>query len=412
MLRAEHFLMVALIYWLLLDPLQSAYPLDGVTYDSVVMAMVAIGTMAIGIWLGTAGKGWRPPKLVRRTAEFSFSDSSLFLAVWITFLLGMFHFALSSGFDLSVMIDGLGMNRFAAPWSRGSIGDWRAFTEHMIYFGYVLPSLTVVLANRKGWLQPRVFISATLSLTMVLFLAQGGGRRIVGVVVGAAVLNWVLLQQRLKLKLVIGFVVAVVMLLVGMEEMLQDRSVGFSAALGRKADEPAFTRLHVDDNFLRLSQTTLLFPDIQPYVGVQPMTYALVRPIPRVFWPDKPSDPGYNFSNMVRETGVSLSHSIVGELYTMSGLFTVFLGGLFLGRLAGMWNKVLDLPGGPGKTLVWGLGIMVLFAAVRSMQDLVLMSYGLFGWLIVAGMLHRRKTRRRARVEAHMALPSQRVESP
>ena len=286
MLRAEHILMVALIYWLLLDPLQSAYPLDRVTYESVVMAMMAIGTMAIGIWLGAAGKGWRPPKLILRTAQLSFSDSSLFLAIWIAFLLGMFHFALSCGFDPSVMIDGLGTNRFAAPWSRGSIGDWRAFIEHMKYFGYVLPSLTVVLANRKGWLQPRVIISATLSLIMVLFLAQGGGRRVVGVMLGAAVLNWVLLQGRLKLKLVIGFVVAVVMVLIVMHEMLEYRAVGFSAALSGKASEPAFAYLHVDDNFLRLSQTTLLFPDVHPYVGLQPMIYALVRPVPRVFWPE------------------------------------------------------------------------------------------------------------------------------
>ena len=128
--------------------------------------------------------------------------------------------------------------------------------------------------------------------------------------------------------------------------------------------------------------------------------------------PSKPIDAGYDLSKMVGVKGASLTHSIVGELYTMSGLFAVFLGGLFLGRLAGMWNKVLDLPGGTAKAVVWGLGIMVLFAGVRSMQDLVIMSYGLFGWLIVAEILRRREMRHRVRVEAHMALPSKRIESP
>jgi hypothetical protein len=373
--------------------------------------MTAIGMMAIGIWLGAAGKGWRPPKLILRTAQLSFSDSSLFVAVWIAFLLGMFHFALSCGFDPSVMIEGLGANRFGAPWSRSAIGDWHAFIEHMTYFGYVLPSLIVVLANRKGWVQPRVIIGATLSLIMMLFLAQGGGRRVIGVMLGAAALNWALLQGRLKLKLVVGFVAAVAMVLIAMHEMLEYRGVGINSVLSGKASETEFAYLHVDDNFLRLSQTILLFPDVHPYVDLQPMIYALVRPVPRVFWPSKPIDAGYDLSKMVGIKGASLTHSIVGELYTMSGLFAVLLGGLFLGRLAGMWNKVLDLPGGTAKAVVWGLGMMVLFAGVRSMQDLVIMSYGLFGWLIVAEILRRHQMRHRSR-EANMALPSQRIVSP
>src|SRR5689334_19547692 len=40
-LRAENFLMLGLIYWLLLDMLSSAYSLDLVTYDSVITALIA-----------------------------------------------------------------------------------------------------------------------------------------------------------------------------------------------------------------------------------------------------------------------------------------------------------------------------------------------------------------------------------
>jgi hypothetical protein len=398
MFRADNILMGALVYWVLLDPLQSAYPLDRVTYESVVMAMTAIATMAIGISLGAAGRGWRPPKMLLRATQPSFNDSSLFLTIWILFLLGMFYFAFSCGFDPSVMIDGLSKNRFAAPWSRGSIGDWGSFIEHMQYFGYVLPSLTVVLANRKGWIQPRVIISAALSLIMVMFLGQGGGRRVVGVILGAAVLNWVLLQRRLSLKLVIGLAVGAVTVLMLMHEMLEYRSSGFGAALSGKAPDQEFSYLHVDDNFLRLSQITMFFPDVQPYVGLQPITFALIKPVPRVFWPNKPIDVGYDLSKMAGVKGASLSQSIVGELYSVSGLLSVFLGGLFLGRLAGMWNKVLVLPGGTAKAVVWGLGIMILFAGIRSMQDLVIMSYGLFGWLIAAETLRRREMKHRVRV--------------
>src|SRR5262249_44353767 len=158
-----------------------------------------------------------------------------------------------------------------------------------------------------------------------------------------------------------------------------------------------FSHLHVDDNFLRLSQTTALFPDVSPYVGLQPIVYLLTRPIPRVFWPDKPIDPGYNLTALVFIPGstLTLSHSIVGELYVMSGLWVVFLGGLLLGRVAGMWNKLLGSPGAREKIVIWGLGIMILFASIRSMQDLLIMSYGLLGWLIVARIVQRRETKSR-----------------
>jgi hypothetical protein len=411
-LRSEHMLMIALVYWLLLDMLQSAYPLELVTYDSVVMAIIAIGTMAIGIWIGTLGKGWHPPKLIIRAAQLSLNDSMLFLAVWITFFLGMFHIAWSSGFDPSVMIDGLFGVRFAAPWDRGALGDWNAFSEHMIYFGYVLPSLTVLLAHQRGWVQPRVVISATLSLIMVLFLMQFGGRRIIGVVIGAALVVWLLLQKQLRPKVVIGALLGLAILLTVMQEMVLFRKVGFEGWLRGESPE-MISHLHVDDNFLRLSQTTALFPNIAPYAGIEPLVYVLARPIPRVFWAEKPVDPGYDISTLINlqgSIGTALTHSIVGELYTMYGLGAVFLGGLFFGRLACMWNKVLDVSGG-NKILVYGLGTMIIFVSIRSMQDLVIMSYALFGWIVVARMLHSRKTNRSVPVQSYTALPPHRLDS-
>jgi len=413
-LRSEHILMIALVYWVLLDMLESAYPLYSVTYDSVVEAMIAIGTMAIGIWIGTLGKGWQPPQLILRTARLSIDDSRLFLAIWITFFLGMFHYALSSGFEPSVMIDGLFSVRFGAPWDRGAFGDWRAFSEHMIYFGYVLPSLTVLLADQRGWVRPRVVISATLSLIMVAFLMQSGGRRIIGVVIGAALVNWLLLQKQLRPKLVIvGFLILGVLLTV-MQEIVQYRRVGIAGWLRGESPSESISYLHVDDNFLRLSQTTALFPDITPYVGLQSLAYVLVRPIPRVFWPDKPVDAGYDLPaliNLQGSKGTSLTHSIVGELYAMYGLVAVFLGGLFFGRLARMWNKILDVSGGNVKTLMYGLGIMILFVSMRSMQEFVIMSYGLFGWIVVARMIRSRKTNRSVPVQSYTALPPRRPDS-
>jgi hypothetical protein len=179
-----------------------------------------------------------------------------------------------------------------------------------------------------------------------------------------------------------------------MEAMLQYRSVGYTAFFRNDNASIDFSEIRVDGNFYRLSQTIALVPQTYPYVGFAPVTYALIRPIPRVLWRDKPIDPGYSLAGMLGRTDLSLTHSIVGELYMMDGLFAVFIGGLLLGQIAGLWSKLLDAPGGIGKPLTYGIGAMVLFAGLRSTQDLIIMSYGLLGWVVIAKLVGRVRGRR------------------
>jgi hypothetical protein len=382
-LGVENALMIGLIYWLLLDLLQGLYPLTNVSNDDAILALTGIGVMATGIWVGMVGTGWSPPQLVLRAAKQQFSSAMLFRAVWMSFFLGMFYFAYSSDFDPSIMIAALGWCRFCAPWSTGSFGGWNAFLVHLQYFGYLLPSLTVLLAHREGWLRPRPIVSTILSIIMVGFFAQAGSRRIIGVIVGGALMTWLLSQVRLRPKFLAGGFIGVIFLLVAMELMAQYREFGFA---NQVSNSNSVLSVRVDDNFLRLSQTVHLFPDVVAYVELQPLIHALSLPIPRVLWPGKPSDPGYDLTELTGEMGASLTSSIIGELYAMHGLIVVFIGGLIFGRIANMWNKLLALPG-VSKFMIYGFGVMVLVAGLRAMQDLVLMSYGLLAWLVIVKLL-------------------------
>ena len=386
LLRVENLLMIGLIYWLLLDLLQASYPLTDVSYDDAILALTAIGAMATGIWVGMVGSGWSPPQMVLRAAKQQFSSAGLFRAVWMTFFLGMFYFAYSSDFDPSIMIAALGWCRFCAPWSTGSFGGWNAFFAHLQYFGYVLPSLTVLLAHRQGWMRPKAMVGTILSIILVVFLAQGGSRRIIGVIVGGALITWLLLQARLRPKFLVGGLIGAIFLLVFMDLMAQYRNFGFDYQASDLSSDDSNSLVRVDDNFLRLSQVVHFIPDVQNYVDLQPLYHALSLPIPRVLWPDKPSGPGYSLNDLLGNTGASLTNSIIGELYAMHGLIVVFIGGLIYGRIANMWNKVLAVPG-ESKSIFYGFGVMVLFVGLRSMQDLVLMSYGLLAWLIITKLL-------------------------
>jgi len=389
-LRAEYGLMLGLVYWLLMDLLQGAYPLYELSDDAIKLAFIAIAVMATGIWLGVAGKGWRPPRLIMRTARLELGEKAIFTAIVIAFVLGMMHFVVSSNFDPLVMWNGLKGSRWSTPWARGALGGWGSFMEHMRYFGYILPSLTVALAQRMGWLRIVVILSIVLSVIMLAFLAQGGARRVIGVTVGSALVCWIVLQGQLSLKQKIVSAVVLVLLLSFMQFMLKQRVSGFASELPVKV-ETRFKHLHVDDNFLRLGQVIQIFPRSVDYAGIEPIIYVLVRPIPRALWPGKPVSPGYNLTMLVGMSGISLSSSIVGELYAIYGLIAVLVGGVILGRLAATLNRIYTDSHGNGRALVFSIGLMILFVSLRSMQDLVIMSYGLLAWIVIASFVQRRQ---------------------
>ena len=88
----------------------------------------------------------------------------------------MLNFAVPCDFNVFEMVHYLGQERWSAPWGRGQLGGWDAFLDHLQYFGYLLPILTVVIARRAGLRNPRTLICIGMSIVMTLFLAQSGSR--------------------------------------------------------------------------------------------------------------------------------------------------------------------------------------------------------------------------------------------
>ena len=289
----------------------------------------------------------------------------------------MFNFAFATGFNVSVMFSYLGEQRWAAPWGRAQLGGWDAFLDQMQYFGYVLPSLTALLIARRGF-KPQAWVSIALSGVMLAFLAQGGGRRIIGVTVGAAIIVWIQSQQTINIRRLVMAGAAAIGLLAGMQFMLNIRTIGYEEYAYTGASD--YDYLHVDDNFLRLSQVIQIVPAEHDHVGFQQLIFTAVRPVPRVFWPGKPVDPGFDLPSIVGMKGVSLSTSIIGEWYLSFGWIAVVFGGWLHGRLARTANVLRETPQFQTNPIVYGLAVMVLVSGMRSMLELVLMSYALVAW--------------------------------
>ncbi len=208
----------------------------------------------------------------------------------------------SVGFDLAAHV--LVPGREPVGPCRGDARSWeggaRSSTRRS-YFGYVLPSLTALLIARRGLTRLQTWFSIGASTIMLLFLAQGGGRRIIMVAVGAALIVWVQAQPGMKIR-----------------KVLDSRGRHDRARVGRcsscSTSGPWATK-----NFSTEAATTTTCtwtttscgwrrssrscPAQHDFVYWRQISFTLVRPIPRVFWPGKPIDPGFDLPSAGRHEG-------------------------------------------------------------------------------------------------------------
>lgn len=382
-LLGEHLLVLGPIYWLLLDLLQGVYPMTGVGPEEASYGFIAIGVFAAAVWLAALHRPWDVPEGITKAVSLNFSAQTYFAIAIISFLIAMLKFAIPCNFNVFEMVSYLGHTRWDVPWGRGQLGGWDAFLDHFEYFGYLLPILTVIVARRSSWFQVQTVLCGILSIIMLAFIAQSGSRRTVGVVCGMALILWVLSEERLRVKQVIIAPLLVVGLLLFMQLILEYRMVGVDELSERSRQGEVFesNHLHVDDNFYRLCQIIHFIPEEHPYVYEKYFIWVLIRPIPRVFWPGKPVDPGFDLPTALGIEGLSVSSSVIGELYMSLGLLGVAFGGWLYGRLAGMASRLLVMGRSFGSIVVYSIMMMALFNGLRSGLELILTSYIALAWI-------------------------------
>jgi hypothetical protein len=381
---AKYIILLGVIYFLLLDAFQPDIVMV-VPRDAVVYSFICIALFAVAVHAGASFRAGMP-KGIKILASRELPLGFLNLQVVLFFVLGTFYYVYSAGFSLAAIANGLFADRWGAPWARTALGDSRAFLEHLTYFGFLLPTLTVLIAYKVRTLRhASVLLGAVLSLGFLVFVFQGGGRRLVGEIIGCAVLTALIKERhRIGFRGVAITLAAVVVLLVGMEVMLFSRVQGLDRTdLG----EFSMTTVHVDDNLLRLAQTVDLVPRQYDYVGVRWLMFVLVRPVPRAWWTGKPTDSGFDLAASLGITTVALTRSVVGESYSAFGWAGVLAVGLFLGFLSGKWSSLLSLDLSAFGAALYSFGVFPLFLAVRSLDELVLQTYPLLFWLLAIRIL-------------------------
>jgi hypothetical protein len=150
--------------------------------------------------------------------------------------------------------------------------------------------------------------------------------------------------------------------------MLQFRTVGLDELSSTDTSESFF----IDLDIVSIARLTDKFPDVYDYLGLEIPFNALVRPIPRILWPGKPTGLSVPIETALgAEEGGTVSCTYVGEAYMAGGFLAVLTISLLFGAAAEMWNRVGLTSNQQFNQIVYVSGFLCAAMAARSMLGMV-----------------------------------------
>ena len=150
--------------------------------------------------------------------------------------------------------------------------------------------------------------------------------------------------------------------------MLQFRTVG----LGELSSTEEAISLYIDLDIVNISRLTSKFPDVYDYLGLEIPMNALIRPVPRVLWPGKPTGLSVPIETALGYfgEGLTVSCTYVGEAYMAGGLLAVLIISLLFGAAAEAWNRVGLSSNQQFDQIVYVSGFLCAAIAMRSMLSM------------------------------------------
>ena len=386
--RPEHLLLLGLVYWLLLDALQSLAQLWDVTHATVQATFLYTGLFAACLWLGSALTTLLAPPVRCERQGPDVGPAFLYAAGLLCFVLGFAQALVTCRFSPECLVEALAAPRFEVPWFSGpGIKGLNQILLYMKYFGFLLPPLLAALYLAEGRLTLRSLVLTLLTAAFLLLLLRDGGRKEVGVAVGAGLLAWMLLQPRLRGRHFGYLLGAVAGLLLLMQVMVTWRDVGVTRAFGGAQPAPkAYGGLVVDFGLDWMTHAIQTVPERAPHVGWNGIAYALSYPIPRSVWPTKPPQHGIDLPRHLGRQygpGFSWNCTAVCDLYLIGGWFAVAMGGVMYGVLANLASRLLFRPQSVRSRLLYAVIAMTLFLTLRALWEFTAQGTTVVGLLLL-----------------------------
>lgn len=284
--------------------------------------------------------------------------------------LGLVLFGVVAGFRLFAYL-----NPFAArellQGSQGSIFEGDGVANYFLFaLNFLIPGICLQFSSWVCTRRHLPQILLWLLAAMGIFTSLGFRFRIVILAVPLLLLWYLVRQKRPNLA-------AVALLMVGL--IFMAGFVGLTRGYGRGLDLNSLENRTNEDIFdegfgeakvfLTTSGMIAATPEINPYVGVQPLLSVLQFPIPRAWYPDKDTF-GYlkrSIENLFGDPNLGSGAALLcyGEWFLMAGWPSLILMSLLFGWiLRCLWNWVLIRRYEPLALALYALSVSFLYLVV------------------------------------------------
>jgi hypothetical protein len=371
LIRADLLALMALYFLTLFE-----FHFPQVNFDALTTVHLARKAVIACIW-GFAGLaiGRHIPNLREHPLTEIFTRpvprAWLLLLFWACLCMGFLHMIIAVDFNFAKMLYYFMTPRFTQPWTRGRLGDWKALLHELEMLLYLIPPLAgIIFARRQNFNFTQLLLTAGGFLFVLFYGFTTGTRNIFATYIVTFLIGYSfarLKPKRYEIAILSG--AAALILLGATVFMLQFRQVGFKNYVqGRYiVTGPREKSLFIDYNLFSICQLMAVFPRQHDYLGMEVPYLALIRPIPRALWKEKPEGLSITLEEAVGVEGMTVAASFIGEAFMSGGLLAVFATALFFGYVTGWWSHLASPRNSELGILIYASGF---FAAVISMRSM------------------------------------------
>ncbi len=302
-------------------------------------------------------------------------------------------------------------NRFARAWGRGRYGNLATLVNELQMLGYVMPPLAgVIFARRKSYATVSLILVGIALLLLWYSAFSSGTRNILAIQFAGFLAGFVVVQQKLRLKLLVPLgVVFALGFVVLADHMLAFRNMGLRTYVENgyyKAEYQEFEETYlgldnrnetdsgyfVDYNLWRLSQMVEAFPERYPHIGWNLPFVAITKPIPRAFWSSKPVDLKVGLEEVIGAEGYTIAVTWVGEAFVAGGLLWIVAIGILIGAFCRYWNHLANFLQSPFPLIVFASGFYAVLLLMRSLMFFTTALLPSIALVIMGLIIHRSRS--------------------
>lgn len=369
-------LMIAALYYLTL----AEFLVDQPRINSLLSSETAFeATWAcllgiLGLVLGRH-QNFRISKKIRFAVNQPVKPHRIFQILCLVFFGGFFYMFSTVDFDIIRFVSEAMGPRFTQSWTRPQYGDWESLLFETNMLLYLVPPAAGIIVGRMRTYGVMVIAATFCMLAFSMFYAvTTGTRNMFAAFLLTFLVSYVLMTpERRKISIVLAASAALGLLVLSTEFILESRNIGLSAALDTPEEmRPARDDFFVDYNLWAIGVAIDNIPAHYDYMYFEIPIVALVRPVPRVIWPSKPTDLSFSLEEAAGVYGnMTMSSTFVGEAYESFGYLGVILLGFLFGGVGRWWTIQAADAGTELGFLVYAAGLFSLVLGMRSVTYIV-----------------------------------------